>query len=185
MADDRQLIPPETIPIRDDEDFNHDALAAYLRGKLPGTDQALAIEQFGGGHANLTYLLRFGELEYVLRRPPLGPVAATAHDMGREYRVLSVLHRAYRYAPRAFIYCDDPAVIGAPFFIMERRRGIVVRRIIPPEFGAGADAVANRRMSEALIDALADLHDVDHRAIALENLGEPDGFLRRQIDGWA
>ena len=99
MPDD--FIPPETIPIRDDEDFDHDKLAGYLRGKLPGTEQALSIEQFGGGHANLTYLLRYGGQEYVLRRPPLGPVAATAHDMGREYRVLSVLYRVYPLAPRA------------------------------------------------------------------------------------
>jgi aminoglycoside phosphotransferase (APT) family kinase protein len=185
MPDNAHALPPETIPIREDEDFDRAALATYLRGRLPGTEQSLAVEQFGGGHANLTYLLRYGTLEYVLRRPPLGPVAATAHDMGREYRVLSVLHGAYRFAPRAFLYCDDPAVIGAPFFVMERRCGTVVRRIIPPEFGGGADASANRRMSEALIDALADLHDVDFRAIGLESLGKPEGFLRRQIDGWA
>jgi aminoglycoside phosphotransferase (APT) family kinase protein len=159
-------------------------LAEYLRGKLPGSEQALEIVQFGGGHANLTYLLRFGAQEYVLRRPPLGPVAATAHDMGREYRVLSVLHRAYPLAPRAFLFCDDPGVIGAPFFVMERRRGIVVRRVIPPEFGGGTDAAINQRISEALIDALADLHDVDYRRIGLETLGKPEGFLRRQIDGW-
>jgi len=184
MADDKG-IPPETIPIREDEDFDHDALATYLRGKLPGSEQPLVVRQFGGGHANLTYLLRYGEQEYVLRRPPLGPVAATAHDMGREYRVLSVLYRAYSLAPRAYDYCDDPAVIGAPFFVMERRRGEVVRRVIPPQFGGGNDPVANRRISEALVDALADLHDVDYRAIGLESLGKPDGFLRRQIDGWA
>jgi len=185
MPDDSRSIPPETIAIREDEDFDHVAVAAFLRGKLPGAEQPLTVKQFGGGHANLTYLLRYGEQEYVLRRPPLGPVAATAHDMGREYRVLSVLHRAYPPAPRAYLYCDDAAVIGAPFFIMERRRGTVVRRIIPPEFGGGADPVANRRMSEALIDALADLHDVDHRSIGLDTLGKPEGFLRRQIDGWA
>ena len=152
---------------------------------MPGSDQPLAIAQFGGGHANLTYLLRYGAQEYVLRRPPLGPVAATAHDMGREYRVLSVLYRVYPLAPRAYLYCDDAAIIGAPFFVMERRRGIVVRRVIPPEFGGGKDATVNRRISEVLIDALADLHDVDYRSIGLETLGKPDGFLRRQIDGWA
>jgi len=103
MADDPHAIPPETIPIRSDEDFDHDALAAYLRGKLPGSEAPLTVRQFGGGHANLTYLLRYGEVEYVLRRPPLGPVAATAHDMGREYRVLSVLYRAYPLAPRAYL----------------------------------------------------------------------------------
>lgn len=183
MADDK-AIPPETIPIRADEDFDHDRLAAYLRGRLAGSEQPLAIVQFGGGHANLTYLLRYGAQEYVLRRPPLGPVAATAHDMGREYRVLSVLYRAYPLAPRAYLYCDDAAVIGAPFFVMERRRGTVVRRVIPPEFGGGEDPAVNRHISEALIDALADLHDVDYRSIGLETLGKPEGFLRRQIDGW-
>ena len=184
MADDKQAIPPETIAIREDEDFNHNALAAYLRGQLPASDRPLAIRQFGGGHANLTYLLCFGEQEYVLRRPPLGPVAATAHDMGREYRVLSVLHRVYPLAPRAFVYCEDAAVIGAPFFVMERRRGTVVRRAIPPEFGGGKDPAVNRSISEVLVDALADLHDVDFRAIGLDGLGKPEGFLRRQIDGW-
>src|SRR5262245_23540982 len=183
MADDK--IPPETIPIRDDEDFDHDALAAYLRDRLPGAEQLLRIEQFGGGHANLTYLLRYGAQEYVLRRPPLGPVAATAHDMGREYRVLSVLYRVYPPAPRAFLLCEDAALIGAPFFVMERRRGTVIRRFIPPEFGGGEDAAVNRSISEVLIDALADLHDADYRAVGLETLGKPEGFLRRQIDGWA
>jgi len=184
MADEK-MIPPETIPIRDDEDFDHDVLAAYLRGQLPGSEQPLQIEQFGGGHANLTYLLRYGAHEYVLRRPPLGPVAATAHDMGREFRVLAVLYRVYPLAPRAYVNCTDPAVIGAPFFVMERRRGTVVRRVIPPQFGGGEDRQINRRISEVLIDALADLHDADYRAIGLETLGKPEGFLRRQIDGWA
>ena len=177
--------PLDTIAIREDEDFDHDRLATYLRGRLPGSERPLRVRQFGGGHANLTYLLQYGDREYVLRRPPLGPVAATAHDMGREYRVLSVLHRAYPLAPRAFLYCDDATVLGAPFFVMERRRGTVVRLTVPPEFGGGSDPVANRRLSEALIDALADLHQVDYRALGLEGLGRPDGFLRRQIDGWA
>jgi aminoglycoside phosphotransferase (APT) family kinase protein len=185
MADERDAAAPETIPIRSDEDFDHERLAAYLRGRLPAAQQPLAIAQFGGGHANLTYLLRYATQEYVLRRPPIGPVAATAHDMGREYRVLSVLHRAYALAPRAFVFCDDASVIGAPFFVMERRRGVVVRRAIPPQFGGGEDPAVNRRISEALVDALADLHDVDYRAVGLESLGKPDGFLRRQIDGWA
>jgi aminoglycoside phosphotransferase (APT) family kinase protein len=186
MTDDEAGAPaPDTIEIREDEDFDHDRLAGYLRGRLPGSERPLAVRQFGGGHANLTYLLQYGDQEYVLRRPPLGPVAATAHDMGREYRVLSVLYRAYPLAPRAFLYCDDPGIVGAPFFVMERRRGTVVRLTIPPEFGGGSNPVANRRLSESLIDALADLHQVDYRAIGLEGLGKPEGFLRRQVDGWA
>jgi len=182
---DADAAAPETIPIRADEDFDHRRLAEFLRDRLPDARTAPDIVQFGGGHANLTYLLRYGEQEYVLRRPPLGPVAPSAHDMGREYRVLSVLHRVYALAPRAILYCDDVAVIGAPFFVMERRRGTVVRLTIPPQYGGGADPHANRRISEALIDALADLHQADYRTVGLAGLGKPEGFLRRQIDGWA
>lgn len=176
--------PPETIAIREGEDFDHHVLAEYLKGKLPGSERALEVVQFAGGHANLTYLLRYGDTEYVLRRPPLGPVAPSSHDMGREYRALSVLYQAYPLAPRAYVYCEDPSIIGAPFFVMERRRGIVVRRQVPAAFGSGNDPVANRKMSEVLIDTLADLHEVDPRRVGLENLGKPEGFLQRQVDGW-
>lgn len=175
----------DVIPVREEEDFDRSRLADYLRGKLPGTDRPLEVWQFGGGHANLTYLLRYGDIEYVLRRPPLGPVAKSAHDMGREYRVLSVLYRGYPQAPRAFLYCEDPAIIGAPFLVMERRHGVVVRRVIPERFGGGRDPSTNRRISEALIDALADLHEVDYRAVGLGDLGRPEGFLARQVRGWA
>jgi aminoglycoside phosphotransferase (APT) family kinase protein len=140
------------------------------------------VRQFGGGAANLTYLLDYGTHGYVLRRPPLGPVAASAHDMAREYRVLSVLWRAYPYAPRAFLFCEDETVIGAPFFVMERRRGLVVRRSLPDVFADQSDAP--RRMSEALIDALAEFHSVDYEALGLGDLGKPEGFIERQIEGW-
>lgn len=178
-------VASELIAVREGEELDCEKLAAYLNGRLPGADGPLEVAQFGGGHANLTYLIRFGGCEYVLRRPPLGPVAPSSHDMGREYRVLSVLHRAYSLAPRAYVYCDDPQVIGASFLVMERRRGTVVRREIPPQFGGGKDPAVNRRISEALIDALADLHDVDYEAIGLGGLGKPAGFMQRQVEGWA
>ena len=107
----------DVIDVRPDERFDEARLAGYLAGRLPGSDHVPAVSQFGGGAANLTYLLDYGTHEYVLRRPPLGPVAASAHDMSREYRVLSVLWQALPYAPRAFLFCEDDAVIGAPFFI--------------------------------------------------------------------
>ena len=172
----------DLIAVRPDERLDENALADYLRGKLPGSHNALMIRQFGGGAANLTYLLDYGTEEYVLRRPPLGPVAASAHDMGREYRVLSVLHQAYPYAPRAFLFCGDEAIIGAPFFVMERRHGVVVRRSMPEAFAAFPDAA--RRMSEALIDALVAFHAVDREAVGLGELGKPAGFIERQIEGW-
>ncbi|MCB8976385.1 MAG: phosphotransferase family protein [Ardenticatenaceae bacterium] len=172
----------DTIEVRPDEQFDEARLADYLRGKLPGSENQLRVRQFGGGAANLTYLLDYGSHEYVLRRPPLGPVAKSAHDMGREYKVLSVLHQALPFAPRAFLYCDDPALIGADFFVMERRKGVVVRRKIPPQFAETPDAP--RRMSEAMVDALAALHAVDYAALGLSDLGKPEGFIERQVEGW-
>lgn len=172
----------DTISVRIDERFDEQRLAAYLYDKLPGADALLRVRQFGGGAANLTYLLDYGTTEYVLRRPPLGPVARSAHDMGREYRVLSVLHQAYPYAPQAFLYCDDETIIGAPFFIMKRKRGVVVRRSLPAMFAAIGDAP--RQMSEALVDALVKLHAVDYQAVGLGGLGRPQGFVNRQIEGW-
>lgn len=180
---------PDVIPVRPGEEFDRAAVAAFLDGKLPDVTGMPDVWQFAGGHANLTYLLYYPQpdgtgKEYTLRRPPLGPVAATSHDMGREFRVLSVLYRGYPLAPRAYVYCDDPAVIGAPFFVMERRRGTVVRGTIPPEFGGGSDTVKNRKLSEVLIDALADLHRVDAKSVGLESIGKPDGFMQRQVTGW-
>ncbi len=172
----------DTMPIRPDEHFDEAGLAEYLRDKLLGADQPLIVRQFGGGVANLTYYLGFGARSYVLRRPPLGPVAPSAHDMGREFRVLSVLHRAFPPAPQAFLFCEDPTIIGAPFFVMERRKGTIVRRTIPEIYQTIEDAP--QRMSHALTNTLADFHAVDFRGLGLDDLGKPDGFIKRQIEGW-
>lgn len=181
----------DTITVRTDEQFDEAVLADYLRGKLPGSELPLRVRQFGGGAANLTYLLAFGDpnasaadsyYEYVLRRPPLGPVAKSAHDMNREYRVLSVLHQALTVAPQAYLYCEDPAIIGADFFVMERRNGVVVRTSIPDAFRPVEEAT--QKMSLALIDTLADLHAVDYGTVGLETLGRPLGYVERQIEGW-
>ena len=175
----------DTAPIRPDERFDEGRVAAYLRKELPDIvgDAPITFEQFPGGKANLTYLARAGSTELVLRRPPLGPVAPGAHDMSREYRVLSVLHQAYPRAPRAHLLCEDPDVMGKPFFVMERRTGHVVRGEWPE--GIGADDRFRRTVGENLVDALAELHLVDHEALGLSDLGRPDGFVGRQVAGWA
>lgn len=173
----------DTTPVRPDERLDEDALARYLKGRLPGAGGALRVEQFPGGHSNLTYLLRFGDREFVMRRPPLGPVAPTAHDMTREHRVLSALWPVFPPAPRTYLLCEDTAVIGAPFYILERRRGIVIRREWPKDFGD--DPATRGRISEAVVDLLAALHAVDHMAAGLGNLGKPEGFVNRQVRGWA
>jgi len=125
--------------IRADERFDSGRLAEYLRSRLPDAAGNLEVAQFRGGHSNLTYLLRIGGREWVMRRPPHGPLPPGGHDMAREYRVLSRLADAYDPAPRALLICDDPAVIGAPFFIMERRSGIVLRKREPIPLGWGID----------------------------------------------
>lgn len=167
----------------DGEEVDLDRLAAHLREHWPAWQEApLTLERFPGGFSNLTYLLRMGEREVVLRRPPVGNTVKTAHDMGREHRVLSLLAPVYPLAPQPLHACDDPAVLGAPFFLMERRRGMILRRELPP--GLELDAATARRLSFALVDALAELHAIDVEASGLAELGRPEGYVRRQVEGW-
>jgi aminoglycoside phosphotransferase (APT) family kinase protein len=177
-------IVPEFGAVREEEQFDHSKLRAYLRDKIPGADQRMEVLQFRGGHSNLTYLVRRGDTEWVVRRPPHGPLPKGGHDMAREFKVLSRLWQSFRPAPRAILFCDDPSILGAPFFVMERRKGILVRsrQPLPPELGTKPETF--RKISEGIIDTLADLHAVDYAAFGLGDLGKPDGFLRRQIVGW-
>jgi aminoglycoside phosphotransferase (APT) family kinase protein len=175
----------DTAPIRPEERFDEVAVAAYLRAHLPDIvgGHEIAFEQFPGGKANLTYLARAGDIELVVRRPPLGRVAPGSHDMAREYRVLSVLHRAYDPAPQAYHLCEDPEVMGGVFFVMERRRGEVIRETWP---AALPDTDSYRRtLASSSIDALGDLHLVDYDSLGLAGLGRPGGFVERQVRGWA
>jgi aminoglycoside phosphotransferase (APT) family kinase protein len=182
-ADAALLETRELIDERPDERLDRTRLEPYLRRRLDGAEGPLSVRQFGGGKADLTYLLRFGENEFVLRRPPLGPIAPGSHDVGREYRLLSRLYRAYPLAPRALHLCEDESIIGAPFVIEERRHGFVIREDLPPEYAGMPDL--NRRIGFALVDALADLHCVDPGAVGLNDLGRPEGFLERQVAGWS
>ena len=179
----------DTAPIRPGEELNLPALEAYLRQHLPELipgetlDRAsIEVEQFPGGHSNLTYLVRLGGHEFVLRRPPFGPVAPTAHDMPREYRMLVSVHPLFPLAPRPYLLCEDISIIGVPFYLMERRRGLVIRRDIPREIGD--DLELRRRVSEGMIDTLALLHSVDIYASGLVSIGKPSGFVTRQVKGW-
>lgn len=160
----------DTAAIRAGEELDLSRLRSWLDGKLPGA-AALELEQFPGGHSNLTYLLRAGAREYVLRRPPLGPVPPKAHDMAREYRLLEKIAPHYAPAPRPVLLCEDPAVIGAPFYLMERRRGVILRQSAPERFAA--DPLFPQKTSRAFIDALADLHAVDIYAHGIDAVGKP------------
>ena len=171
----------DTAAVRAGEELNQQALVSYLEGKLEGVEN-LNIEQFPGGHSNLTYMLRTPAREYVLRRGPLGPVAPKAHDMAREYKVLKAVHPFFPPAPEVFLVCEDPSILGAVFFIMERRHGIVVRDRVPPELAAFPDY--QQRVSGGFIDCLVQLHAIDIQKHGLISLGKPDGFLERQVRGW-
>src|ERR1039457_5053919 len=173
----------DTAAIRAGEELSGPTLAGYLRDKLEDAERGISIEQFPGGHSNLTYLIRTPAREYVLRRPPLGPVAPKAHDMAREYAVLKAVHPFFAPAPEVFHLCEDTSIIGAVFFIMERRRGIVVRSEIPPELSRFPNYPP--RVSAGFLNCLADLHAVDIEAHGLTSLGKPAGFLERQVRGWA
>ena len=172
----------ELIDERPDERLDTMRLEPYLRAHLPGAEGPLSVRQFGGGKANLTYLIGFGSSEFVLRRPPLGPIPPGAHDMRREHRVLSVLHRRYPLAPKSMLLCEDESVIGAVFVVHERRHGFVIRDDVPAEFAGRPEL--NRRIGEALVDALAELHLVSPAEVGLDDLGRPEGFLERQLSGW-
>jgi aminoglycoside phosphotransferase (APT) family kinase protein len=169
----------DTVPPRDPLDL--DALGAWLAARgLVGT---LEVAQFPGGFSNLTYLVRVGDAEVVLRRPPPGASARGGHDMARECRLLERLAPVYPKAPRPIACCDDASVLGAPFYVMERVRGVVLRGAPPPEQSPPPDVV--RTLSGRLVDDLAALHAIDAFAAGLADLGRPDGYVERQVRGWA
>ena len=169
-------------PVRAGEELEVAKLEPWLRAALPGTSGPLHVRQFPSGFSNLTYALDLGGRELVLRRPPFGARIRSAHDMGREFRVLSALHPVYGKVPRPLAYCADETVLGAPFYVMERVRGVVPRADTLAQLAP--DPAAMRRMGLALVDALAELHAFDYRAAGLADFGRPDGYVRRQVEGW-
>lgn len=175
----------DTAPVRPGEELNPAALADCLRRTIEGVDRGIRVEQFPNGHSNLTYLLRMNGdgREYVLRRGPLGPVAPKAHDMAREFRLLQRVHPHFREAPGVFYLCEDPALLGAVFFLMERRDGLILRDDVPRELAQTPNYP--QRVSEAFIDCLVRLHAIDVSTTGLITLGKPEGFLERQVQGWS
>ncbi|HLZ23079.1 MAG TPA: phosphotransferase family protein [Ktedonobacterales bacterium] len=167
------ILPPLVDP---------DALAAYLAVQIPGGGEPLQIERIRGGHSNETFFVTRGVQQWVLRRPPRGPLLPTAHDVGREYRVLAALSQTSVPVPRPLLFCEDIGVLGAPFYLMERVHGYVIRTELPPF--AVEDAEARAALGRALVDRLADLHAVDWQAVGLEDFGKPSGYLERQIRRW-
>ena len=168
--------------IREGEELNKEKLLAYLSSQLEKVGNDINIKQFLSGYSNLTYLVTIVDKEYVLRRPQFGANIKSAHDMDREFKVLSLLDPIYPFVPSPVLYCKDESIIGAPFYLMERVKGIILRNK-PPE-GIPLTTNLMRTISESAIDNLAALHAIDVEKTGLIDLGKPEGYVLRQVEGW-
>lgn len=168
--------------IRPGEELQVASLEPFLRTHLSEPSGVFKVQQFPSGHSNLTYAIQLGNRHMVLRRPPFGSKVKSAHDMSREFRVLSKLHAVYPPAPEVFLFCDDASILGAPFYLMAPIRGVILRRD-PPADLSFSPATA-RAVCESFIDNLARLHSIDYAAIGLGEFGRPTGYLERQVQGW-
>ncbi|MBN2283389.1 MAG: phosphotransferase family protein [Deltaproteobacteria bacterium] len=173
----------KSVKVREGEELDLKPVETFLKDSVPGLQGELVVEQFPGGYSNLTYLIRVGDRELVLRRPPFGRKAKSAHDMGREYRILSALHPLFPYCPKPLIYAEDDSVMGCPFYVMDRIKGIILRKDLPQ--GLAFEPKDARRLCENLLDIQCQLHSIDYREAGLEDFGRPQGYVRRQVEGWS
>jgi len=172
-----------TMAPRPGEKLDHARLREYLRRECPEFRGEMEVSQFPSGHSNLSYLIRIGTDELVLRRPPGGKKPKSGHDMHREWTVLSALKNHFSYAPEPIAYCEDPEVLGAPFLLMRRIRGLILHRDLPA--GMTLPAKTMRSLCEQLVDTQSELHSLDYQALGLGEFGHPEGYVQRQISGWS
>ena len=172
----------EPRPVRKGEELNTVTLESWIKEAVSESGDLLEVCQFPSGFSNLTYLVRCSSREFILRRPPVGSKVKAAHDMQREYRILRGLHPVYRAAPSPLSYCDDPDVIGAPFYIMERVQGVILRGRKPENFESTPELA--QRCCHSFIDNFVHLHRVDYASIGLADLRKEGSFTQRQVEGW-
>ncbi len=169
--------------VRKGEDLAPERLEAFLREALPKLVGPMEIRQFPSGFSNLTYLLRFTNRDLVLRRPPIGTKAATAHDMQREYNVLQALRPHYDVCPQPLLYTEDTGIVGSPFYVMERIRGIILRKHLPEDLRLSPRDC--HTLCHRFVEAFSRLHQIDCSSADLETLGKPQGYVERQVKGWS
>ncbi len=167
---------------RQGEELDLPAVEAFLKDHIEGLSGSLEVGQFPSGYSNLTYLIKVGEKEMVLRRPPFGKKAKSAHDMGREYRILSALHPVFP-CPKPLAYTEDESIMGCPFYVMDRIPGIILRKDLPE--GLNLPPAQARRLCENMIDLHHRLHSLDYKALGIQSFGRPEGYVRRQVEGWS
>ena len=164
-------------------EVNWPGIEEYIRRSIPGLgDEPIQVKQFSVGYSNLTYFITIGNWQAVLRRPPFGPIPPKAHDMKREYEILEKLCRVFPLAPTPYLYCEDLGIMERPFYLMEKKDGVVLDDSLPKEFDNLADT--GRLVSKAVVETLVKMHAVDYEATGLSSIGYPDGYLKRQVHGW-
>lgn len=168
--------------VRPGDEIDGSALARFLSESLGRRFSELEIRQFYGGHSNLTYSVRAEGLDAVLRRPPRGAKIATAHDMSREYRLLVALEHSAVPVPAPLAYCEDETLLGAPFYVMERVDGVILRNADHRDFDYDPESMG--ALSRNALATLVAIHRVDLEATGLADLGRPEGYVARQISGW-
>ena len=168
--------------IRKGEELDAQKLTKYLKNTDLGFEGKITIKQFPGGFSNLTYLIRANSKEFVLRKPPLGANIKSAHDMGREFKVLSLLEPVYSKIPTPILYCEDDSVLGSSFYLMERVKGVILRNKIPKGLELTRDDF--KKLSHQTIENLVDLHSLELANSNLISLGKPKGYVGRQVEGW-
>ncbi|MBC3502850.1 phosphotransferase family protein [Pseudomonas sp. SWRI59] len=172
----------QSTQVRPGEELDAAVIDPYLKAHIPGLAGLPSISQFPGGASNLTYLVSYPGRDFVLRRPPFGHKAKSAHDMGREFRILNQLNDGFPYCPKAYVHCTDERLIGGEFYVMERVKGIILRSDIPAELNL--DVAKTEALCKSFIDRLVELHQVDYQACGLADLGKPEGYVQRQVEGW-
>jgi aminoglycoside phosphotransferase (APT) family kinase protein len=170
------------VDIRKGEELDIQKLTNYLKNNLPNFEGKVAVKQFPGGFSNLTYLITQGSKEWVLRKPPFGANIKSAHDMGREFKVLSLLEPVYSQIPKPLAYCEDDSILGSSFYLMERVKGIILRSRVPK----GLDLTPKdfKKLSTQTIENLVELHNLELEQSNLISLGKPEGYVQRQVAGW-
>jgi aminoglycoside phosphotransferase (APT) family kinase protein len=169
--------------IREGEGLDEGKIYDCLMANIPGLSGPMTLTQFPSGFSNLTYLVRVGDKEMVLRRPPFGANIKSAHDMGREHRILSALRPHFPYCPEPLYFTEDPEVMGCPFYVMERMEGIILRKDLPVDLSYTPDEA--KALCEKLLDVQVALHSIDVESAGLGFLGKPEGYVQRQVEGGA
>ncbi len=177
-----EILPDKAVSIRQGEEPNLANLENYLKTNLSDFGKIIEIKQFPGGYSNLTFQIVCDNREYVLRRAPLGANIKSAHDMGREFKVLSILGKHYEAIPKVDVYCEDIEVIGAPFYLMEKVNGVILRAKNAKSYDFPKEKWEH--LSKTLVDNLAQLHQIDIESTGLISMGKPEGYVDRQVAGW-